>query len=170
MRYIVTVLSVLFYCNFAAAQTTPKPQEQQPPPPTAQEIQQAYGQIKSAPYLAIGNVGFAGTISDAEKGIEILVRAKEVRLLEALFREKNPVARLYALRGMRGLNHPQARLFATSLQQSDVRVPVMRGCLLSYKTLSSLAGQGPVFVEEDSLTATPAAVKPAGKGVQKTQP
>jgi hypothetical protein len=134
MKTVLALLIALSCCGLATAQT-----QTEEPPPTAEQIRLAYRQVQTAPHYSVGGAGFTGAPSEAAKALHILIRAKDARLFESLTQERNPVARLYGLIGMRNMAYPEVKRFAARLEQSDETVMVLRGCLMTPEKMSVLA-------------------------------
>lgn len=130
MRIVLLFLTLLCCCGLATAQV-----------PSDAQVRQAYKQVRSAKEFAIGGVGIVGSLTDAEKALHVLIRAKDVRLLETLARDSNPAAQLYGLTALQYLSYPQVKQQAAALEQSRVRVETFRGCISSTEPVANIARQ-----------------------------
>ena len=98
--------------------------------------------IQSTAVFAFGGVGFAGRTSQGEidfKTIVSLPREQAIASFEQLFEKGNPQAKSYALAGLRKLDVSRFETLRMSLQNSPVKVQIMRGCILSRESLQQVA-------------------------------
>lgn len=101
--------------------------------------QETLRSIRQADYFAIGRVGFAAAIPDAEKAIWLLIKAKDEKSLVALAKDKNIATQLYALVGLRYLNSAQYKPLADELTRSKATVQTLSGCIATDKKVSVVA-------------------------------
>jgi hypothetical protein len=98
--------------------------------------------IQSTAVFAFGGVGFAGRTSQGEidfKTIVSLPREQAIASFEQLFEKVDPQAKSYALAGLRKLDVSRFETLRMSLQNSPVKVQIMRGCILSRESLQQVA-------------------------------
>lgn len=128
------------------------------------DAQAASHTLRSAPHFALGGVGFAGTISEAEKALGRLVAHKDgAAALEALLKDSRTTmeGRLYSLLGLKLLEtqrrtdltkgKPAAKVVEGKAFAQKVRAylddylsrkaeaQVMRGCILMPRPVSTIA-------------------------------
>ncbi len=101
----------------------------------------AYKQIASSDSFAVGGTGITGAVSPSEKSVWVLIRAKDRKQLVALTKDKNPVARLYGLLGLRYLNAPEYGSALGDLTHAKGNVKTLSGCIGGMGTTSGIAAQ-----------------------------
>lgn len=100
----------------------------------------AYETLKSAPFFAIGGVGFAGTTSEPEEALRVLLQQKEASAaFQALLKEARIEGQLYALLGLRIKDKKAYEENVAPYLSKEDRANLMRGCVLSEVPADSIA-------------------------------
>lgn len=116
--------------------------------------------------FAFGPVGYAGIISQGEKDyLSIQSRHSAAEDFERLFKIGNPAAKCYALVALRWLNPRRFAELAASLHNSEEKVTIAEGCLISHERLSKLvAGIETGSYGSQPLSPLDAPVQPPVRG------
>jgi hypothetical protein len=107
---------------------------------TPKKAEDPYAVVASAKLFAIGGVGFAGTSTDAELSLREIVKRKDgAQLCGKLLQEKNQIARLYGLLGLKMLDAKAFDAAYPKLEASRLKVMTASGCELYEDTVARLA-------------------------------
>jgi|SRR5579871_2667152 len=100
----------------------------------------AYTTLQSAPYFAIGGVGYAGIISEREKAMRVLIKQKHgIEAFQAIVKEGKMEGRLYALLGLKLLDKNAFQKALNPFLISKATATIMRGCIQSERPVSDIA-------------------------------
>jgi hypothetical protein len=101
--------------------------------------QKAYTTLKTAHYFALGGVGFAGTTSEGENALRILLKPKDaVPLFQKLLKEANREGQLYALLGLRLTNPTVFAREVTPFLSMQAKAHTMSGCIASDQPVATI--------------------------------
>jgi hypothetical protein len=149
--FVVVVVLMLIefgWCGFGAELAAPVP------------ARQARQQLLEAKFFAFGGVGFAGTKSEGEKAFqEVLTSPDALLFFKAAVTNDNPVARLYALIGIRKLESESFDKLAMSLRDSNPRVTTMTGCMVNEERATDVLDR----IKAGSYDALLLQVRPVGQ-------
>jgi hypothetical protein len=99
----------------------------------------AFQTLKTASVFALGGVGFAGTTSDTEKALRVLLAQRDaVPALEALLKEARLEGKLYALLGLKWKDERAFRKTASEYRSVAARATTMRGCIQAERPAAEL--------------------------------
>ena len=122
----------------------------------------AFDRLAHADMFAFGGVGFAGTISQGEKDLRlIMARPSALADFERLFAVGNIQAKAYALVAIHHLDHAKFAELAAPLRESKTPVQTIHGCIVSHESISSLIARIEAGDYSRSPTSPPPAAKPA---------
>lgn len=99
-------------------------------------------ELASIDKFAFGGVGFAGVMSKGEKAYRQLAALPQEQALAAfenLLRSGNAQAKCYALAGIRSLNAVRFEQIYSEIMESQEKVKIMSGCIISAEPLAVIA-------------------------------
>ena len=100
----------------------------------------AYETLRAAPRFAMGGVGYAGAISREEQALRTsLERPTAAADLQRLVAEATLEGRLYALLGLKLLEHPSFDALVRPYLRSHENVRTMVGCMVDRATAATIA-------------------------------
>ena len=100
----------------------------------------AYTTLKSVPMFATGGIGFAGTKSDGEKALRILLKQKQAEdALQSLLKEANPAGQMYALVGLKSLHSDAFEKAVAPFLTEKTKIKTMYGCMRDEETVAKVA-------------------------------
>lgn len=107
--------------------------------PGSQEGQKAQTTLKTAPYFAMGGVGFAGQTSPGEKALRVLLKEKDATTaFQTLLKEANSAGQLYALLGMKQTDPKLFAQVVVPYRKKMDKVKTMAGCIADELTVSNI--------------------------------
>jgi hypothetical protein len=102
--------------------------------------QKAYTKLKTIPLFAMGGVGFAGTTSEGETALRVLLENKQANVVfQTLLKEATREGQLYALLGLRFTNPSSFTRQVGPFLSMKAKVGTMSGCILSEQPVSTIA-------------------------------
>lgn len=106
------------------------------------EGEKAYATLKTAPFFAIGGVGYGNLTSEEEKAFRVLLRQPQaVSAFKSLLRDKDTCGegRLYALLGLRLKDRKTFTQEAAPVLNSLAEVKTMSGCIIKRESVADVA-------------------------------
>ena len=116
--------------------------------PDDQEVTEATAAIRQTSTFAFGVTGWSISPLPIEKALLFLIKKKSLSALIALVNDKNDVARLYGLTGLRYLEASTSNVMASEyekasniLRMSKASVEVSEGCIFGSRPVSNVASK-----------------------------
>ena len=102
-------------------------------------MRQAYERLITVKEFAFGGVGFAGTTSEGEKALRmILASTNALSLFRSALSKGSSEAKLYALCGLRQLDRPSLEKESTALVKADLEVTTMSGSIVRHERAATV--------------------------------
>lgn len=109
------------------------------PFPLAKAGSDSAARLREAPVFAIGGIGVAGTMSDGERALRVVLRESDAAAqLEALLRSATPAGQLYALLGLRLHDRVAYKQALQDFHPPKVQVETIGGCMISHAPFQEL--------------------------------
>jgi hypothetical protein len=104
------------------------------------EGKKAYKTLQTTPYFAMGGIGIAGTTSEGEKALRILLKEKEgSEAFQKLLKQGTTEGRIYALLGLKLSARESYRKSLPAFLDSKANVKQLRGCILGPRPVAEVA-------------------------------
>ena len=108
----------------------------------APSVNQATLAVAAAKQFALGGIGVAGTISEGEQKLRVVLQASDAsQQLQTALAQATPAGQLYILIGLRRCDLAAYRKIFPTLSRSKEEVEVIRGCMISREPFEKLLAE-----------------------------